>query len=786
MKTSASSQGEIVQRRALIIALILLVAILVNLVLSISLGVRSGDWQQFARAGLVLVFGLVTSYAALRIRRGAVEFGVTLILGTFLATLSGTALFLAQFGVALGLIEILLTAVIATQTLPPRKVRIMTGASIAAALLTIGLDFMPLTYRIPAPPAFARALPLIAATVVLTFMTLIAWQAFKGGSVRNKILVPVLTSSAMILTILIGIGVYQFDRISTEQETERLTALEQTFASRIDLLRNFSLALALEVANDPEVQEAFASQDRARLTELTLPAYQVLDEKFDVPQYQFHLPPATSFLRLHQLDQYGDDLSSFRATVLAVNAEKQPIAGIEIGRGGLGIRGVAPVSYRNMHIGTVEFGLNVDQTLLEEMKKLYGSEWQILLLKEEAEIATFVAPRTDIIPPDPVLVFQASTLDNPVFLSAEGYEQVLRGAQIRETITKSGQSFEIISTPLYDFSGKIIGVIDIISDRTAAVKQQNLQIGVLFGVLLITLLLFGATIYLLVNHILRPIQPLTEAARAIAGGNLDQNIPISSQDELGILAQTVNQMTLELKNSFSTLEQRVAARTRDLATVAEVGTATATILETDRLLQEVVDLTKERFELYHSHIYLLDEEGRNLALAAGAGEAGRVMVSERHAIPLDREQSLVARAARERKGVTVNDVTQAPDFLPNPLLPNTRSELAVPMVVGNKLVGVFDVQSDQIGRFTDADINIQTTLAAQVATSIQNTRFYEQSQTQAKLETLINVIGQKIQRTTTVEDTLQTAIRELGMALGASRVSVGIQARPDNEKADSN
>jgi GAF domain-containing protein len=233
-------------------------------------------------------------------------------------------------------------------------------------------------------------------------------------------------------------------------------------------------------------------------------------------------------------------------------------------------------------------------------------------------------------------------------------------------------------------------------------------------------------------------------------------------------------MTSQLQNAISTLEQRVAARTRDLEIVAEVGTATATILESNRLLQEVVDLTKERFSLYHSHIYLLDDERKNLVLTAGASEPGRVMAAEGHSIPLDREQSLVARAARERKGVTVNDVTQAPDFLPNPLLPNTRSELAVPMIVGGKVIGVFDIQSEQVGRFTDADVNIQTTLAAQLATSIQNVRSFERARSQAELETLANTIGQKIQQTASIEETLQTAIRELGTAIGASRVKANL------------
>jgi GAF domain-containing protein len=96
------------------------------------------------------------------------------------------------------------------------------------------------------------------------------------------------------------------------------------------------------------------------------------------------------------------------------------------------------------------------------------------------------------------------------------------------------------------------------------------------------------------------------------------------------------------------------------------------------------------------------------------------------------------------------------------------------MVVGGNVIGVFDIQSEQVGRFTDSDVNIQTTLAAQLATSIQNVRSFEQSKKQAELQSLVNVIGSRIQRTTSIEETLQTAIRELGTAIGASRVKANL------------
>jgi PAS domain S-box-containing protein len=226
-----------------------------------------------------------------------------------------------------------------------------------------------------------------------------------------------------------------------------------------------------------------------------------------------------------------------------------------------------------------------------------------------------------------------------------------------------------------------------------------------------------------------PIVRLNAVAQKVAAGDLTAQAKVETRDEVSTLATTFNSMVSQLRGLIGSLEQRVAERTKALGTVAEISTAVSTILETDKLLQEVVDLSKERFNFYHAHIYLLDEAGDKLVLASGAGDVGRQMVTEGRAIPLDREQSLVARAARERKGVTVNDVTQAPDFLPNPLLPNTRSELAVPMVAGEELIGVFDVQSDLTGRFTEADISIQTTLASQIATAVQNARLYTQAET---------------------------------------------------------
>lgn len=178
-------------------------------------------------------------------------------------------------------------------------------------------------------------------------------------------------------------------------------------------------------------------------------------------------------------------------------------------------------------------------------------------------------------------------------------------------------------------------------------------------------------------------------------------------------------------------EAEVSKRAAELQTVAEVSAATASILNLDELLQRVSDLTKERFRLYHAHIYLLDEAGQNLMLAAGAGEIGRMMRMEGRRISFNHPNSLVARAARTRQGVIANDVAQAPDFLPNPLLPETKAEIAVPMIVGDELIGVLDVQANRVNHFSQEDVRVQRTLADQVAIAVQNARIFAKANQQA-------------------------------------------------------
>ncbi len=177
--------------------------------------------------------------------------------------------------------------------------------------------------------------------------------------------------------------------------------------------------------------------------------------------------------------------------------------------------------------------------------------------------------------------------------------------------------------------------------------------------------------------------------------------------------------------------------TTQLRTAADLAERVNAILDPDELLSEVVDQLRDRFGIYHVHVYLLNAETRNLVMRAGSGEVGQIMLEQGHSIPLDREKSLVARAARTRGIVSVADTSTAPDFMPNPLLPETSSEVAVPLVAGDMVMGVFDVQDNQPGRFTPADLDIFSTLAGQIATALQNAGYVEQVETRLRVSQML-------------------------------------------------
>lgn len=221
------------------------------------------------------------------------------------------------------------------------------------------------------------------------------------------------------------------------------------------------------------------------------------------------------------------------------------------------------------------------------------------------------------------------------------------------------------------------------------------------------------------------------------------------------------------------LEARVVARTRALALSSEVSRRLSTILDRRQLVDEIVNQLRQAFNYYHVHVYLLGENGTDMVLAGGTGEVGAIMLERGHKLSL--EQGLVGRAATTRLPVLAADVHQEPAWYPNPLLPQTKSEVAVPIMLGEELLGVLDVQLDREGGLGAEDVDLLTSIANQAAVGLQNARLYEAAQREADRQVLLNTITQRIQSTTSVEEALQVAVREIGHVVPGQAAAVRLQ-----------
>lgn len=250
-----------------------------------------------------------------------------------------------------------------------------------------------------------------------------------------------------------------------------------------------------------------------------------------------------------------------------------------------------------------------------------------------------------------------------------------------------------------------------------------------------SLLVAVALSSLLVRGIVRPLAQLAETATQIADGDLERVAPVERQDEIGILANAFNSMTAQLRELIAGLEKRVAERTRDLErltlqleTSARVGREATSILEVNELLGKTADLIQSAFGYYGVHIYLLNEK-------TGQLEFQRTQTR----MPFDQvlaadSNSLNGKAARLNRAILVNDVSTEPSYRMDRNYPDTRSELVVPLHIGNRIIGTLDLLHAERDYFQPGDVPVVQNLGDQIAIAIENARLYKHSRELAVLE----------------------------------------------------
>ena len=220
-------------------------------------------------------------------------------------------------------------------------------------------------------------------------------------------------------------------------------------------------------------------------------------------------------------------------------------------------------------------------------------------------------------------------------------------------------------------------------------------------------------------------------------------------------------------------------------TAAEVSQAASTVLEMEELLQQVVNLVQARFELYYAGLFLVahevagDGESSDWAvLQVGSGEAGRQMVEQGHKLEIGGESMIGQCVATKQPRIAMDVGEEAVRFV-NPLLPDTRTELALPLVSRGQALGALTIQSTLAAAFSMDDIAVLQTMADQLAITIDNANLIEQAHARAEREQRVRAITDQIHRGASTEVILQSALAQLNQMLGASKsvIRLGTQAR---------
>jgi methyl-accepting chemotaxis protein len=332
-------------------------------------------------------------------------------------------------------------------------------------------------------------------------------------SLRNLLLITISLSLIIIISILSYFIYFNMSAEIISQEEEKLNGIATTMDMKLnDLLEEAEIAVKL-VAKNTAVQTAFANRDRELLREMLLDSYEDISD--DMAQFHFHLPDSTSFLRLHNPDKYGDDLSSFRFTVNQANEEQKIVTGIEEGRGGYGLRVVSPVEYQGEHLGTVEFGSSLGEGFLKEIDEDFSGNYYLYSLADDQSVAwdeestNWIASTTDT---DPYQVEDA----------------LISRLQAGETIIENRGNNNLFLMPFEDYKGEVSGYFKAVYDRTQIVDNLNSLARNIIIFAVISIIITLIITFFIAKKIFDPLEDFEGMFASLALGNLNVSYPIKT------------------------------------------------------------------------------------------------------------------------------------------------------------------------------------------------------------------------------------------------------------------
>ena len=439
------------------------------------------------------------------------------------------------------------------------------------------------------------------------------------------------TAAATALFAVLG-AMWIIAGIIDRADQRELRSHYDALQSRIAEESRRAAAMSAVVAAMPATQEAMAKQDREALVRLFGPVFAAIKSDHGVDQFQFHVPPATSYLRVHQPSKFGDDLSGFRKTVVVANQDRKVVVGLEGGVAGLGIRGVVPIAQDGKHLGTVEFGLTFAQPFFDDFKANRHVDVAFHLSDGNGGFKLF-----------------GGTLKGKSFFGAADYGRAADGGFTVQRAKLDTTPVAALLGPIRDFSGKPIGAVELVMDNADYEASADRAWWLSIAIAGLGLVLAAIVGCLIARSISRPILSITTVMRELADGRLDVAVPASTaNDEVGAMVKAVAvfrdnavnfnrlqaeqadlkvQSEAEKRRAFAALADNFEASIREVVTM--VSAAAVEMEHTARSMSAIVEQSRQQTRTVSSASALASENVQTVAAAAEELSSSMTEISRR-------------------------------------------------------------------------------------------------------------------------------------------------------------
>ncbi len=711
-------------------------------------GQNISSFQASNIQAFMVAFASLISYFLVRSKQ--LMLSVFLYLGVFTLAIFVSALFFGGMDILLSLLIVLLYVAIAGALLDRKEAEatIIWGIIASVLLSFIGyLDPLGREYSAPDLVAYLFGIFLVIISGVLFS------RQFRSYSLRTKLILAFVALSAAGSGLAFAGANYSTERLLTEKAQQLLLAEAKTSANKINSFLQYS-SDAVETASAYLDLRAYLllPADERRGTQIERQVQNVLyalkNRNPDILSYALLDIDGVNVADSNSADigKSEADLRHFIGVISTRSTYISPVQYLPDEKEGVFFISTPVYNDMGVVIGVVraKYKASLLQKILVKEDTTGLASFFVLLDENHVVLAHGKLP--ELIGKVPALPTpsELNALRENYFVPGKlGYSEVSFNLPVVEEALNN-----VSTSPVFEVETNFVGMpltgaissLDTTSWLVIALQPQESFLGpirnqgqVFFMFAMGTILFAIIAGSLLSTPLTAPILRLRRVAQRFSEGDLTATATIEADDEVGNLAETFNLLTTRLRETVLSLEERVQERTNDLELrsrylegAAEIGHAATTFVDADELSRTVVELIRERFDLYYVGLFLADRDGKWAVLRAGTGVAGEVMISNKHRLKIG--EGMIGWAVKHGEARIALDVGEDAVRFENPILPETRSEGALPLISRGRVLGAISVQSKEPAAFTIEILTTLQTMADQIAVAFDNAELFAKAE----------------------------------------------------------